>query len=242
MPRSGARHALCGRARGDRRRPRERALARSGAPTCGPTTTAAHRPASRSTSRWEPGARSPTRSRRSGRGDDWVWIGGVKGYMDGSLGSRTALFYQPYADDPKTVGRAAHARGFPAGLDRRRRFRRPPGGGPRHRRAGERPAARHLRQPRSGARAARPAVPGGARAAPAGRPTSAASARGGIIASMQPSHAIDDGSWADKRIGPERIKTQLRLPHPARPRGAPRLRLRLDRRADGSASWASTPR
>ena len=41
---------------------------------------------------------------RSGRGDDLVWIGGVKGYMDGSLGSRTALFYQPYADDPKTTG------------------------------------------------------------------------------------------------------------------------------------------
>ena len=41
---------------------------------------------------------------RIGRGDDWVWIGGVKGYMDGSLGSRTALFYEPYDDDPKTSG------------------------------------------------------------------------------------------------------------------------------------------
>ena len=40
----------------------------------------------------------------AGRGDDWVWIGGVKGYMDGSLGSRTALFYEPYLDDPKTRG------------------------------------------------------------------------------------------------------------------------------------------
>ena len=41
---------------------------------------------------------------RLGRGDDWVWIGGVKGYMDGSLGSTTALFYQPYEDDPSTSG------------------------------------------------------------------------------------------------------------------------------------------
>ncbi|MBA3521591.1 MAG: amidohydrolase family protein, partial [Gemmatimonadales bacterium] len=29
----------------------------------------------------------------------------------------------------------------------------------------------------------------------------------GIIASMQPYHVIDDGRWAEKRIGPERIKT-----------------------------------
>jgi predicted amidohydrolase YtcJ len=28
-----------------------------------------------------------------------------------------------------------------------------------------------------------------------------------VIASMQPYHAIDDGRWADKRIGPERVKT-----------------------------------
>jgi predicted amidohydrolase YtcJ len=28
----------------------------------------------------------------------------------------------------------------------------------------------------------------------------------GVIASMQPYHAIDDGRWAEKRIGPDRIK------------------------------------
>jgi predicted amidohydrolase YtcJ len=32
-------------------------------------------------------------------------------------------------------------------------------------------------------------------------------AHSGDIASMQPYHAIDDGRWAEKRIGPERIKT-----------------------------------
>jgi hypothetical protein len=32
-------------------------------------------------------------------------------------------------------------------------------------------------------------------------------ARLGVTASMQPYHAIDDGRWAEKRIGPERIKT-----------------------------------
>src|SRR6267378_260719 len=30
---------------------------------------------------------------RVGQGDDWVRIGGVKGYMDGSAGSRTAFFF-----------------------------------------------------------------------------------------------------------------------------------------------------
>src|SRR5690606_1623872 len=29
----------------------------------------------------------------------------------------------------------------------------------------------------------------------------------GVIASMQPYHAIDDGRWADRVIGPERAKT-----------------------------------
>jgi predicted amidohydrolase YtcJ len=32
-------------------------------------------------------------------------------------------------------------------------------------------------------------------------------ASSGVVASMQPYHAIDDGRWAQKRIGPERIKT-----------------------------------
>lgn len=32
-------------------------------------------------------------------------------------------------------------------------------------------------------------------------------AQAGIIASMQPYHAIDDGRWAEKRVGPDRIKT-----------------------------------
>src|SRR5204863_194390 len=33
-----------------------------------------------------------------GVGDAWVKIGGLKGFMDGSAGSRTALFFEPYAD------------------------------------------------------------------------------------------------------------------------------------------------
>src|SRR5256886_15527179 len=45
---------------------------------------------------------------RSGRGDDWVKIGGLKGYMDGSAGSRTAYFFQPYSDSAGYSGLLQH--------------------------------------------------------------------------------------------------------------------------------------
>src|SRR6266480_4435874 len=35
---------------------------------------------------------------RAGTADDWVRISGVKGYMDGSAGSRTAYFFEPFSD------------------------------------------------------------------------------------------------------------------------------------------------
>jgi predicted amidohydrolase YtcJ len=141
-----------------------------------------------------------------GRGDDWVWIGGVKGYVDGSLGSTTALFYSPYNDDPKTSGvlvtpedslRAWIGAADSAGLqvvvhaigeranglllsiyDSVGRAH-----GPRDRRF-RIEHAQHLR-----------------------RQDILRLARSGVIASMQPYHAIDDGRWAEKRIGPQRIKT-----------------------------------
>ncbi len=41
---------------------------------------------------------------REGRGDDRLFWGGVKAFVDGSLGSTTAWFYEPYVDDPSTAG------------------------------------------------------------------------------------------------------------------------------------------
>ncbi len=141
-----------------------------------------------------------------GRGDDWVWIGGVKGYMDGSLGSTTALFYRPYEDDPSTsgvlvtpedsvrawVGAAdsaglqvvVHAIGERANgllLSIFDSVARAHGRKDRRFRVEH---AQHLR-----------------------REDIARFTELGVIASMQPYHAIDDGRWAEKRIGPERIKT-----------------------------------
>jgi predicted amidohydrolase YtcJ len=40
----------------------------------------------------------------AGLGDEWVRIGAVKLFADGSLGARTAYLRQPYADDPSARG------------------------------------------------------------------------------------------------------------------------------------------
>jgi predicted amidohydrolase YtcJ len=39
-----------------------------------------------------------------GRGDLWLRIGGVKGFMDGSLGSHTAAMFEPFSDTPDDSG------------------------------------------------------------------------------------------------------------------------------------------
>src|SRR5438128_180431 len=144
--------------------------------------------------------------RRAGRGDDWVKIGGLKGYMDGSAGSRTAYFVDPYADsagyrglmqNPERdmrswVGNAdsaglqvtVHAIGDHANAlllsiyDSVMRAH-----GPRDRRFRVE-HAQHLR--------------------PQDIPLFG---KLGVIPSMQPYHAIDDGRWVEQRIGPVRIKT-----------------------------------
>ncbi len=41
---------------------------------------------------------------RTGFGDDWLWIGSVKAFMDGALGPRTAAMFQPYLNEPENRG------------------------------------------------------------------------------------------------------------------------------------------
>lgn len=41
---------------------------------------------------------------RSGFGDDWLRIGGLKIFADGALGPRTAFMIEPYEGDPKNYG------------------------------------------------------------------------------------------------------------------------------------------
>ena len=49
-------------------------------------------------------ARLDSVCKKEGKGDDRLRWGGLKGFVDGSLGSTTAWFYSPYLDDPKTSG------------------------------------------------------------------------------------------------------------------------------------------
>jgi predicted amidohydrolase YtcJ len=44
------------------------------------------------------------RIKKQGKGDNWLRFGGVKELVDGSLGSTTAWFYEPYSDQPETNG------------------------------------------------------------------------------------------------------------------------------------------
>jgi predicted amidohydrolase YtcJ len=141
-----------------------------------------------------------------GRGDHWLRIGALKGFVDGSLGSHTAAFEQPFTDAPRDRGFfvntpedlytwisaadkaglhvVVHAIGDRANamlLDTYARVEQEDG--PRDRRF-RIEHAQHL---------AAPDIPRFAAL--------------GVIPSMQPYHAIDDGRWAEKVIGPERIKT-----------------------------------
>ena len=140
-----------------------------------------------------------------GRGDAWLRIGALKGFVDGSLGSHTAAMLQPFTDAPKDTGlfvstpdnlyrwvsgadkaglnimvHAIGDRAIRTQLDIFERVAKE--NGPRDRRF-RIEHAQHI------------AVPDLPRFA-----------RIGVIASMQPYHAIDDGRWADKVIGPERSK------------------------------------
>jgi predicted amidohydrolase YtcJ len=41
---------------------------------------------------------------RSGFGDDWLRVGGIKLFVDGALGVRTAMLYEPYEGEPDNYG------------------------------------------------------------------------------------------------------------------------------------------
>jgi predicted amidohydrolase YtcJ len=143
-------------------------------------------------------------------GDDFLKLGAVKGFADGSLGSRTAWMFAPFNDDPVNRGlplplmnppakmeeavRAAaqaqiqlaiHAIGDRANAEMLDIFERV---------GGDEEEARAHRFRIEHAQHVRPQ-------------DFARFARLGVIASMQPYHAIDDGRWAEKRIGQERARS-----------------------------------
>ncbi len=142
----------------------------------------------------------------AGRGNDYVTVGGLKAFVDGSLGSHTAAFLEPFTDAPNDSGlmlnkpedlyawtsaatkaglqvmvHAIGDRAIRTQLDIFERVQK----------------EQHPADPRFRIEHAQ-------HIAPSDLPRFA---KLNVIAGMQPYHAIDDGRWAEKAIGPERIKT-----------------------------------
>ena len=142
--------------------------------------------------------------KKEGKGDDMLRWGGLKGFMDGSLGSTTAWFYKPFLDNPKSAGLyvtdttnmhdwvlaadsvglhiAVHAIGDRANdyiLKVYEEAEKKKTGDHRFRVE----HAQHLTPP-----------------------TIPRFAQLNVIPSMQPYHAIDDGRWAYKRLDDARLK------------------------------------
>ncbi len=138
--------------------------------------------------------------------EGWIQVGGLKGMIDGSLGSSTALFFDAYEQDPSTSGI------YVTPLDELRRAVIDA------HRAGLHPAVHAI-----GDRAIAETLDVFAEALGDGDPAAARFriehsqhvapddfarfARLGVVASVQPYHAIDDGRWAEGRIGRERCET-----------------------------------
>ncbi len=141
-----------------------------------------------------------------GKGDKWLHIGLLKGFVDGSLGSHTAAMFKSFSDSPKDSGFfitpekdlyewtlaadqadlqvTVHAIGDKAIhtlLNIFEKVEKENGAKDRRFRIEH---AQHI-DPNDFSRFASL----------------------GVIASMQPYHAIDDGRWAEKVIGHERGKT-----------------------------------
>jgi hypothetical protein len=137
-------------------------------------------------------------------GSERLRIGGLKGFADGSLGSATAAFHEPFLDDDCNCGLlmgpmadgsmarwiadaddhelqlAIHAIGDRANAD-----------------------VLSIFETRGDIRARRFRIEHAQHLDPS---LIDRYARSGVIASMQPYHAIDDGRWAEKKIGAERSR------------------------------------
>jgi len=139
-----------------------------------------------------------------------VRVIGFKGYMDGSLGARTAWQFEPYLDDPHDHDNA----GMPLSLAERGDLMHIILGGaqmslqPIVHAIGERANATILdwfaNIPASTRQRVRPRVEHAQHVRAQDLPRFAEL---GVIASMQPLHKADDGRYAAQRLGEERLQT-----------------------------------
>ena len=141
-----------------------------------------------------------------GHGDEWVRIGGLKGFVDGSLGSHTAAMLRPFDDAPKDSGllvtspESLYAR--TSGADKAGLHVMVHAIGDRAIRIQLDNYARVEKE--NGAKDRRFRIEHAQHIAPV---DVARFGTLGVIASMQPYHEMDDGRWAEPIIGHERSKT-----------------------------------
>ena len=141
-------------------------------------------------------------------GNNLLKIGGLKGFVDGSLGSSTALFFDPYTDNPRKKG-LLHSQMFPEGIMEKRIIQAEKAGLQVAIHAiGDRAnsilldiferiiAQSEKRDRRWRIEHAQHLLPGDIERI----------ASLDIIASVQPYHAIDDGRWAERKIGRKRCQ------------------------------------
>jgi hypothetical protein len=142
-------------------------------------------------------------------GGPYLKLAGLKAFMDGSLGSATAYFFEPYTDDPGTSG-LLHGQMFPEGIMEKR----------------------IMEADRAGLQLAIHAIGDRANSLLLDMYEKAVAANGprdrrwrvehvqhlrpadivrfgrlGLVAAVQPYHLVDDGRWAEGKIGPERART-----------------------------------
>lgn len=141
-----------------------------------------------------------------GRGDSWLRIGGLKGFVDGSLGSHTAAMMQPFTDAPGDTGLLVNTPddlySWTSNADKSKLHVIVHAIGDRAIDLQLNIFERVSRE--NGARDRRFRIEHAQHIAPADVPRFG---QLGVIPSMQPYHAIDDGRWAEKVIGHERAKT-----------------------------------
>jgi predicted amidohydrolase YtcJ len=140
-----------------------------------------------------------------GRGDGWLRIGALKGFVDGSLGSHTAAMLEPFSDAPTDRGLLVttpeNLYAWTSGADKAGLQVMVHAIGDRAIRTQLDIFARVARE--NGQRDRRFRIEHAQHIAPADMRRFGEL---GVIPSMQPYHAIDDGRWADKVIGAERAK------------------------------------
>ena len=141
-----------------------------------------------------------------GRGDEMLTTGVLKGFMDGSLGSHTAAMLEPFTDAPDDRGMLINT------LDDMRAWITAADADGLHvvvHAIGDK-AIRDLLDiyldvvEANGARDRRFRIEHAQHIHPDDLPRFKVQ---DVIASMQPYHAIDDGRWAERVIGPERSET-----------------------------------